>query len=347
MASKVWQDEKIAAFCLELGLSLKSGIPVNEIIYMLYEGEADKRKKEQLLTIYNSLEDGDTLTKSLSTSGAFPLHLTDMISIGERTGNSDKVFLALSEFYNGKKDTKATLKSAFTYPIIIAVMLLIVLFVLLSQVLPIFSETFKNLGLSMSPFATSMMNFGVGITKYFMVILAVILAIFVIGILIYANDKMRVKLSDFFEKLFSGSSISKKFATYNFASSLQLVLSSGIDMEESLKIIKENTKNKILLDKIDKCIKELQNGESISEAVSDSGLFPPIYSRMLSIGFKTGNTDVVMEEIINRTKSDLSQSISNIAERVEPTIVIIMSLVIGLILLSVMLPLLGIMTAIS
>ncbi|MDO5015010.1 MAG: type II secretion system F family protein [Clostridia bacterium] len=347
MANKVWKDDKLAVFCLELGLSLNSGIPVNEIIYMLSEGEEGKKEREQMMLIYKSLENGNSLTKALEDSKAFPVHMIDMISIGEKTGNADKVFMVLSEYYNGKKETKSAFKSAFTYPAVIAIMLLIVLFVLLSQVLPIFKDTFNNLGLEMSPIAMSLMNFGLGFTKYFSVILILILVFCLIALLIYANDSLRIKITDKLDGFFSGTNIGKKLAIYNFASSLKLVLSSGMDIDESLKTIKEHTTNKFVIDKIDKCIENLNSGESISEAISSAGLFPPLYSRMISVGFKTGKTDEVMKEIVERTKSDLSASITHVTERVEPTIVIVMSLIIGLVLLSVMLPLMGIMTAIS
>lgn len=128
---------------------------------------------------------------------------------------------------------------------------------------------------------------------------------------------------------------------------MAMTLASGLDTDESLDMVERITENPAMLGRIAKCRELMESGELFVDAISKSEIFNSMYCRMLSIGFKTGTADQVMDEIARRSEEEVDENIESVINKVEPTLVIIMSLIVGLILLSVMLPLMSIMTTIG
>ena len=128
---------------------------------------------------------------------------------------------------------------------------------------------------------------------------------------------------------------------------MAMTLASGLDTDESMDMVSNITDNSIIRSRIDKIKQDIKDGKTFSDAVSDAEVFSPLYCRMLNVGFKTGTADTVMSEIARRTQIDADEDLDRVINRVEPTLVIIMSLIVGVILLSVMLPLMSIMTTIG
>lgn len=345
--AKILEGPYLSSMCLELSLCMKAGISLSEGIYMLSQDEENKEIKKMLSEMYEKLEGGESFGSAMRQAGCFPKYVIDMIEIGSKTGRLEAVLKALSNHYYRQEQISYGIRNAVVYPFALLLMLLLVIIILLTQVLPIFNDVFNQLGAQMSGVAVSMMNLGQGITKYAAVILAVIVVLVLIGVLLGSIPSMRVKFGRFWNKITAKRSVSKKIASARFASAMAMTLASGLDTDESMDMVENITENPVMKAKIADCKKEIQKGKLFTEAVADAEIFPPLYCRMLSIGYKTGTADTVMDEIARRTEEDVDESIERILNRVEPTLVIIMSLIVGLILLSVMLPLMSIMTTIG
>lgn len=126
-----------------------------------------------------------------------------------------------------------------------------------------------------------------------------------------------------------------------------MALASGMDTFSSLKMISEIVENKAMEDKIEVCRQALSEGDNMAEALTKAGIFSNLYSRMIGVGFKTGNIDVVMSKISEDYDKATDKKLAGIIAVLEPTLVIILSLIVGMILLSVILPLIGIMSSIG
>ena len=337
----------LSSFCMELSLCLKAGISLNEGLFMLSQDETDDELKEMLSDLYHKMDDGMSLEEALKEAECFPKYVVDMIEIGSRTGRLEAVLKALSAYYTRQVQISRSIKNAVVYPFVLMVMLLLVIGVLITEVLPIFNDVFKELGAEMSPLAVSIMNFGTGVTKYMALILAVIIIIAIIAVFISAVPSLSLKVSNIWGKITSNRKLAKKIASARFANGMAMTLASGLDPDESLDMVERITENSAMQARIANCRKLMQEGELFVDAIAKSEIFGSMYCRMLSIGFKTGTADSVMDEIARRSEEDVDESIESVINKVEPTLVIIMSLVVGLILLSVMLPLMSIMTTIG
>lgn len=347
MSIKQLDGPYLSSFCMELSLCLKAGISLSEGLYMLAADETDKTLKEMLDGLYKKMDGGASFEDALKEAECFPKYVLDMVEIGQKTGRLESVLRALSNYYVRQEEISRSIKNAVVYPLALMFMLLLVIGVLIIKVLPIFNEVFNELGATMSPIATSIMNFGTGVTKYMAVILGVVVLIIVIGVIVSTIPNLALKFSAFWSKITSNRKISKKISSARFASGMAMTLQSGLDTDESLDMVERITENPVMLARIQKCRDLMKTGSLFVEAIAGAEIFPSLYCRMLSIGFKTGTADIVMEEIARRTEEDVNEDIESVINKVEPTLVIIMSLIVGLILLSVMLPLMSIMTSIG
>ena len=138
----------------------------------------------------------------------------------------------------------------------------------------------------------------------------------------------------------------EEIAVCRFASGMALTLSSGLNPDRSMELVNSLNDDPVFQKKIDACKNQIDEGNDISQALFTSGMFTGVYARMVSIGSKTGTMDQVMEQVASLYQEDIDNRMNNILAVLEPTLVILLSLIVGVILLSVMLPLMGIMSSI-
>ena len=272
--------------------------------------------------------------------------MTRMVRIGEETGTLDDVMAALGDHYAREDTIARTIRSAVTYPMIIISMMIVVILVLIIKVMPIFNQVFIQLGSEMSGFSRVLMDLGNTINRYSVVFIAV-LAVIVIGFFAYNHT---AKGAAFLRGLGSHIPAIRRMhhdiASCRFASGMALTLKSGMAPEECLSLVRELNDDEAFQKELTECEQLLENGTDFTAALHQTGIFTGVYARMASIGFKTGSLDQVMSDIAELYQEDLDNRMSNTLSILEPTLVIALSLVVGFILLSVMLPLVGIMSSI-
>ena len=332
---------------MEMYLIMQAGIPTVEGFMLLEEDEQDSKIKPVLKFLYEETGKGVSIGEAFRESKAFPEYMIHMIEIGERTGYLDSVFKALSLYYERQVAISRTIKSAVVYPAILFVMMILVITVLIVQVLPIFNDVFNQLGSTMSPVAIAFMNFGMALRSGRYIILGVLALIAVICIAVWAIPSLKEKFATWRRKITSKTKLGMKIGTARFASAMSMTMASGLDTDASLEMAQKLTGGSAVSEKIEKCRQLIVDGESFANSVTRTELFEPIYCRMLAIGVKTGAADSVMDEIARRSEENVQISMERTIGKVEPALVIIMSLFVGLVLLSVMLPLMGIMSSIG
>ena len=348
MANKTLSNAFLSVFCLEVAMMLQAGIALYDGVLMLQDDEPSKEGKDVLQSLLDSLQKGAPLSEALQTATHYPGYMTQMVEIGERTGRLVETLRALSQHYERQDRISASIKNALLYPAILLVMMVVVVVILIVRVLPIFNEVFNRLGTQMSPIALSLMSFGAwlsgasaGIAVFAGIILLVVLAAFLI-------PSFRDGLSAMLKDNFGHRGVWGNIAASQFTSAMVLSLSSGLDTREAVQMASTLSKgNKVLEGKNIKCMEILEQGTTLAEAMLDAGLLSARNGRMLSLGSRSGMSDSAMAEIAERSERDVQLEIDRLVSRIEPTMVIITSVIVGGILLAVMLPLMGIMTSIG
>ncbi|MDR1194553.1 MAG: type II secretion system F family protein [Peptococcaceae bacterium] len=333
----------LSSFCLELHLLIKAGIPVSEGFNILAEDETDKDSKALLAELYKKTDLGTELHAAIAEQERFPSYMVNMIEIGERTGNLDSVLYALSEYYDRQEQIVRSVKNAVLYPTILLLMMLFVVTILITRVLPVFNDVFSQLGGTMSPVAVGIMGIGLAINRNWGLILIVLAIVVVGGFVLYLRGKDR----DILARLGLFKRLRDKIYAARFAAVIAMTMKIGLDPDESLNMAEKLVPNPAMAARVKRCKELITEGGSFAGAVANAEILPKAQCRTLEIGFRTGSADTVMDDIARRGESDVQDSIESLVGKVEPTLVVIMSVIVGLVLLSVMIPLMGIMSSIG
>ena len=345
---KPLNNRELSAFCSQMSMMLSAGISAMESVSILREGLEDPGAKEILTQASHSLEAGESLFAALSApAGAFPRYFLDMVDMGEKAGQLDTVFSSLAASYERRHILARNIRSAVAYPLVMIAMMLAVILVLIIQVMPIFRQVYAQLGTEMNPFSAGVLNLGTWLSRYSLAILATAAAVALALLVLTRTNAGRRRLSAAGRHLPGIRKISESTALSRFADGMAVTLRSGLDTDESLELAGRLTESPELRQKIEACRQQTAHGTDLGTAFQENHIFSGLCGKMVSVGILSGSLDTVMAQVAEQYAEDASQRLSQAVARLEPTLVAVLSVLVGLILLSVMLPLMGIMSNIG
>lgn len=341
-------NEEISDICFELSLLLHSGTSVADSLFTLSDDTNDAEIKKMLKDMAISVEDGGTLAKAVKDAGVFPDHVGSLLDVGERSGRLEEALRSLSDYYESQGRISRAIKSALLYPSILMLVMLVVLVVLLVYVLPIFNGVYAQLGSKLTGVAGGLLAFG-EILQKIMPVLGVLLGIAVIFFILFSsNDSFRNEVLGVARKRCRGKGLTWQIATSQFAQALAMGVSSGMPIEEAVELAGKTVSDiPEAVRRCKACVDKLYDGTSIADALSESGMMPKTESRLLNSAIRSGEGDLAIRRIADRLSEESESAISAKIAQIEPTLVIIGSLLVGSILLCVMLPLMNIMSTIG
>ncbi len=335
-------------FCRELHQLVRTGIPLAEGLTMLREDETDPDTRSWLEALCRSTEEGLPLASALRETGAFPAYMTDMVSLAEETGRLEDVLLSLQRHYDRQLRMAADIRGAVAVPVTLFAVMVAVVILLVTQVLPVFDRVFAQLGVRMGAVATGMMNAGAVLAKAGTGIAVVLVAAAAAALVIALVPTLREKFAAGFRRSFGGRGILGQMAAARFASSMSMAVASGLSMEESVALSAKLCGGaKEIDEKTERCRKEIEEGGSPADALADSGLFSGRDCRLLKLAEQTGSLPDTLEDLAQRQEEESLRRIDRTVGAIEPAIVVITSALAGVILLSVMLPLMGLLSTIG
>ena len=335
-------------FCRELYQLVRTGIPIAEGLSMLREDETDSDARSWLDALCTSTEEGMPLAAALRESGAFPAYMTDMVALAEETGRLEDVLLSLQRHYDRQLRMAADIRGAVAVPVTLFAVMVAVVILLVTQVLPVFDRVFAQLGVRMGAVATGMMNAGAVLAKAGTGIAVALVVIAAAALAVALARPLREKFTAWFRRSFGGRGILGQMAVSRFASSMSMAVASGLSMEESVALSAKLCGGAREIDeKTERCRKEIEEGGSPADALADSGLFSGRDCRLLKLAEQTGSLPDTLEDLAQRQEEESLRRIDRTVGAIEPAIVVITSALAGAILLSVMLPLMGLLSTIG
>lgn len=339
---KQLSHRQVAYLCRGLALQLHAGISLADGVFLLAEEET--RFREEYRALGRKLDAGESLSTAMNQSGIFPGYVCHMAEVGSRTGRLEETLDSLAEHYETRYETGRAIRSALSYPAMVLVLMLIVVAVLLTKVLPVFDQVYASLGTHLTGFSAWLLYLGQSLDASWPVVIA-LLAVLAGLVVLYAKwDTLRKRINSWF----GDKGIGKYFHDAYFAQAMAMGLASGLPVEAALELAGE------LLADIPSararhrlCTARLEEGKSLPEAMEDAELLSPAESRLLAVGLRGGNGDAVLAEIARRLSRQAWEKLEDAVRRIEPMLVLVSSALVGMILLSVMLPLMDIMSTIG
>lgn len=334
-----------AAFAGQMALVLQAGIPAVEGISLMYEGAQRKDEKVLLKQILDDARGTGVLAPALEKTGVFPQYMLRMITIGERTGNLDTVMVSLEEFYENEEQHRKEASDAVLYPLILACVMVAVVIVLMVQVMPVFDQVYQELGMEMTGLPLALKNVGDGIRTYTLSVLLGVGSVVLIVFVSRLTEEGRTFWHNFGRHFGPIRSEYEAEDAGHFAGVMSMTLASGLTPEEGMDMAAELISEPSFREKMEAVRQDMAAGIPMAESLKNHAVFTGSYAGMMLLGEKAGSLDSVLDEIAGLYREEVQDRLNRFIYAVEPTLVIILSALTGVILLSAMLPLLGIMSS--
>ena len=328
---------ELSSFCGQMGMLLHSGISTAEGLHILCDESKTDADRQILTPLIRSVEENGSLSRALDESGIFPTSMTAYVRTGEETGCLDEIMESLSSHYEQEEEISGQIRSAVTYPLLMLGMMAVVILVLLIKVLPVFQQVFNQMGMEMNGVSRGLLNAGNVISRYSSIFL-----IFAVALILTEKGHSQLRKMVIHLPFFREIPVAMDYS--RLAQGLSLGLRSGLSPETSLELTKDLISQPVILERLRKASSILDSGETFSRALTESGLFGGMEGRLITISFYSGSSDETFRRLSRQYTERSIDLISQAVSIVEPTIVILLSLLVGLVLLSVMMPLLGILS---
>ncbi len=338
---------ELSILCEQLALILSSGLPLHDGVDALCDNYRDSRYAEAFATLNQTVLESGSLHDGLEAAGVFPTYLVEMAQIGEKTGELDHVMSDLAAYYQREDKVRKSIRNAVVYPLALIIMMAVLIVVLITQVLPIFEDVFRGLGVSLDGAGETWMNVGMGVGRGVLILAGVFVVLALAFVLILRGDSSPSAKSFLFRFVTPLQRLNQKLCAGRFAETLAMMLRSGYPLDESLGLIERILTDPDVTAKVHSCREKMQSGKPFADAVEELGLFEKLHCRMIRVGAQAGQTDSVMQRLASIYDEEMDESIGRVVGVIEPTLVALMSVIIGAILLSVMLPLMSVLSGMA
>jgi len=337
-------QKEILLFTGELATLLDSGLPLDRSLHVLIQLTEDNDKLSRLiLQVLEKVKGGSSLADALeSQTGVFTRFYLNMIRAGEMGGNLGDVLTRLAEYLERSQELKDTVATALIYPAILLVMSLASLFVMLTFVVPQFTEMFESAGKAL-PVPTQIVVALAGfLQSYWWVLL-----ILVISISSYMKSQLATAET---KKVWDGrflqmplfGDIILHMETANLTRTLGTLLGNGVSILNALGIVRETASNLVMAELLDEAEKQLKQGQSMSDALMGSASFPKLAIQMIKMGEETGRLEEMLLRVAGIYDKQLRTSIQRMLAMLEPALIISLGLMIAGIIVSILLAILSV-----
>ena len=337
-------NHELFQFCEQFALILRSGMSAIEGLAILNDDTQTPMGKELLSFLSKDMEESGSLAHAMRSSGAFPDSASAYVHAGEETGCLDEVMSGLAAFYQKEIQTREQIQSAVTYPLVMLGMMIGVIAILLVKVLPVFRQVFRQLGLEMTGISGALLGMGEVLSRYsavFLIFLAVLAAL-ILFFCFHPKGQAWIRTAVYH---LPGMKDIPVFLDYSrLCQCISMGLRSGLSPELCVQLADALISQTEIKEKLSLTAKYLEEGLGFTEAITQSQLFAAMDLRLISLGVQAGAADEIMGRLSERYAEKSSDAISRMVSILEPTIVIFLSLLVGLVLLAVMMPLLGLLS---
>lgn len=337
-------DVELASFFSQIAMILKAGISSTEGIEIMLKDAKTEEEKEILNTLLSSLEQTGNLHDALEASNVFEEYALQMIEIGERTGKVDDVVDNLGRYYGMEANISESIRTSLTYPFVMIVMLFLVILLLITKVLPIFNQIFHQLGLTMTGASAAILHIGEFLNSHILITFLILLVPILIFFYFMKTKKGRDTLISLVNSFGKEESLHQKICSERFANAMALTISAGLTLEEGISLSKQLIDDPKFDEKLHNLTEDLKQGEDFTTSVANHHIFTTLYTRLLTVGQRTGEIEKAMQEIAQKYEEEINEKLAQLLSTIEPTLVVILSVLVGIILLSVMLPLVSMLS---
>lgn len=333
----VTQDD-VVNFTRQLSTMVTAGLSLNEALHILNQ-QSKPAMASLIEELLRDVEGGNTFSKALENHPkVFPRIYVQLVRAGETAGVLDEMLARLADNLEKSKEFKAKTKGALIYPAIVITALFAVAMIMMIFVIPELTEMYDDFGAEL-PFITQLLiDMSDLMVSYWWVVLTAIIGI---GASFRAWLKTQAgqrAFSAFVLKIPLYGELKKKIIMTEFARTLSLLLTAGISLLQALEVATEAINSLLYREELQATKKKIEKGIPLGQAMNNFDLFPQILIQMISVGEETGKLDEVLMKLAVYFQSESEQAVKNLTTAMEPMIMIVLGLGVGLMVVAIIMP---------
>jgi type IV pilus assembly protein PilC len=342
------KTKDIVVFTRQLGTMIDAGLPIVQCLDILATQTDNKKFRGIIRQLKDDVEAGSTFAEALRKHNKiFDDLFVNMISAGEVGGILDSILQRLAVYMEKSMKLKAKIKGAMIYPATIITVATGVTTILLVWVIPVFAELFSSFGQALpgpTRFVINLSNFTIA---YFPYMIAVAIAAAVAMRQAYQTESGRLAMDKSFLQMPVFGDLIRKSSIARFTRTLGTLVSSGVPILDALLITAKTSGNKVIERAVMATRASISEGNSISEPLVQSKVFPPMVCQMIAVGESTGALDSMLQKIAEFYEEEVDNMVANLTTLMEPLVILFLGTIIGGLVISMYLPIFKLGSVIS
>lgn len=331
-----FKTKDLAFDCRQMAAMMTSGLTIVKTLEILCREQSNDAAKQIWQDIYENVQKGESFSSALEQHrGSFPQFLISMVGAGESSGSLDVIMQRMSDHYAKENKMNNKIKGAMTYPIILGFLCIVIVIGMFTFIMPTFRDLFSDP--DQIPALTKMMFSFSDFLKSKWYILIIVIGAIVLGFS-YALKlpSFRIKWDRFIIKGPYFGPLVVKIYTGRFSRTLSSLYSSGLPMVECLQRSSDVLGNSYISEKFETVIDEVKQGEPLSAAIQRTEIFDSMFCSIIYVGEESGALDDILDKSSDYYEEEADSAISSLVSMMEPLMIIIMGVAVGLIVASVL-----------
>lgn len=345
--SKKVKKKDLSVFCRQFYTMINSGLGIVKCIDILVMQTENKTLRNSLASISEDVQKGFTLSEAMNKhQNIFPSILISMVEAGEVSGSLDTILERMAEHFEKENKIENKVKASMIYPAALAVVSVVVVIFMLVFVMPTFLGMFEGSDVPL-PAPTRILIAISDSIRVFWYIYVIVIGIIVAALGVFKKSEEGTRFFDFMKlKLPVIKTTSSKIITSRFTRTLSTLMSSGIPLLKALEVVSNVVNNVIIKERLEEGIENIRKGITLSKAVRDVGIFPPMVDSMIKIGEESGSLDDILYKTADFYDEEVDASLQRLTSLLEPVMLVGMALIIGFIVIAMYLPMFDMMQTI-
>lgn len=323
-----------------LAVMLDAGIPMVETLKILAKRTGNEHFRRVINTLAYNTEIGNTLSGSMTRfPDVFQEAEIGIVKSGEAVGHLDMMLLKLAKQLEESYDLHLKIKSALLYPALVIATLIIAGGIIMTFIVPKLVEFFKETSTELPPLTRAIIYTSDFLSNYWWAILIAILMIFIIISMYLKTESGRLRFDYYKLKFPLIGSLLRKAMIYKFAHMLGILVTSGLPITKTLEIISQSMENELYKRSLLQVKEKVQNGEKIHTSMQEAPfLFPDVVTKMINMGEQSASLDSISEKLARQYDREITHSVKNLTTVLEPTVIVIVALLVGILAIAIMGP---------
>lgn len=327
---------------------IQAGISIVDATHILAKQTDNKLLKQTLSDVEEKLREGRSFTQAVSEyPGIFPPMFIHLIRAGEVGGNMDDILDRLATYFEKQYETRKKVQAALTYPIFIGVVSMVVLVFLLATVVPTFADMFQSFGAEL-PFITKLV---LSTSQFFLQwwwLLFINLTIMASGIWYFIKKRNGQYYVDYILlKIPIIGMILRKAVIARMTRTMSSLYATSVPILQSMTVVENVVGNEVYNRALKNAKQSLEKGQSMANPLQEHWAFPPMVVQMIAIGEKTGSMETVLGKVADFYEADVSHATEQLKSLLEPVLITFLSVIVGVIVASIAIPMFKIFESIQ